>query len=190
MFEVVIDKKIYSHPSRIEEVTLQNWIDLNSEKEDELKAFSAFSGIPHRLLLQCPKSDVLDHLNRSRRLLSNASELTANDPPESFKIGKSTYYVNQSLDNGLMSQYLDCTHYMKFFTNNQAEFFPYMMAIYCLRKGEEYNGEGYDLEKRAKIMRKAQAVDAITINAFFLHGSQDYANNFQVYFQENPPRNN
>lgn len=190
MFEVVIDKKIYSHPSRVEEITLQHWVDLNSEKEDEIKAFSAFSGIPHKLLLQCPKKDVLEHLNRSRRLLSDTSKLVDQEPPQSFKIGKSTYYVNQDLDGAPMSQYLDCTHYMKFFKENQTEFFPYMMAIYCLREGEEYNGEGYDIEKRAKIMRKAMAVDAVTINAFFLHGSQDYANNFNAYFQANQAPNN
>lgn len=187
MFEVVIDNKIYSHPSKISEVTLSQWISLRSEKEDELKAYSAFSGIPLKELLASPKKDVQEHLQRLTRLLNESAELVSKEPPKTFKIGKSTYYVNQDMDSASMAQYLDCTHYMKFFKENETEFYPYMMAIYCLRKGEKYNGDGFDLQKRADIMRKAQAIDAITINAFFLHGSTDYAANFNGYFQENQP---
>ncbi len=189
MFEVVIDNKTYLHPSKIEEVNLDQWIALNSEKEDELKAFSAFSGIPYKQLLASPKKDVQEHLNRLSILLKKSAELVENDPPDSIKIGASTYYVEKDMDGASMAQYLDCTHYMRLFTGNQSEFYPYMMAIYCLRKGEKYNNDKYDIQKRAKVMRKAQAVDAIKINAFFLHGSKDYEVNFTAYFQANQHKN-
>lgn len=189
MFEVVIDKKTYEHPSKIEEVSLQQWIDLNSEKEDELKAYSKFSGIPMKQLEACNNKEVRSHLIRLAKLFGQAADIQDQDPPEEFTIGNTTYCVNQDMDNAPMSQYLDCTHYMKFFNNNQTEFYPYMMAIYCLRKGEKYDFTPDQLTKRAKKMRKAQAVDAININAFFLHGSQSYANNSQAFFQAKPHTN-
>lgn len=189
MFEVVIDKKTYLHPSRPEEVTLKQWIDLNGETE-EINAFAAFSGIPLKELLSAPQKDVLAHINRLALLLKNIKEDTKSDAPGKIKLGKYNYYVNKDIGAASMAQYLDCTHYMKYFKDNITGFYPYMMAIYCLRKDEEYNGEGYDLEKRAEIMRGALAVDAIRINAFFLNGSTEYAHNFNLYFPESLPMSN
>jgi len=181
MIEVTIGKRKYLHPSKIEEVTLDQWINITS-KEDDIEAFSAFSGIPLKVLRSAPKVEVQSHMFQLSLLFEDVKDKLDDHFPESFKVGRSTYYPNQDLDNADYGQYLDCTHYMKAYEGRLTEFYPYMMAIYCLRKGEKY--EDIDLENRAKEMRKAMALDAVCINNFFLFTSKDYAKDCQHYFQE------
>lgn len=190
MYEVVINKKTYQHPSRIEEVTLKQWIGFNEPVDEtdpnaEIEVLANFSGIPLKELKKAPSSDVLEHIERTKKTISDISQVEAGNTPLKIKIAGRNYFVNQNLDAAPMAQYIDCTHYMKYFGENIAGFYPYMMAIYCLRKDEDYNGEGYDIEVRAEIMRKAMAIDAIRINAFFLTGSKAYAKNSAAYSQGN-----
>lgn len=192
MYKVTIGKKTYSHPSTIEEVTLKQWIGLNQpidedSKDAEIEVLANFSNIPLKELKKAPAKQVLKHIELTKQTIAQIDHVEAGETPLKIKISNRNYYVNQDLDNAPMAQYIDCTHYMKFFGENIAGFYPYMMAIYCLRKDEEYNGEGFNLEARAEIMRKAMAIDAIKINAFFFAGSKDYATNSRVYSQGNQP---
>lgn len=193
MFEVIINKKTYQHPSRLQEVKLQQFIEITKPSDEndpmsELKSYSRFSGIPLKDLEKAPMSDVNKQIENTKRTLSSIEFVKDMETPTKIKIGRNTYYVAQDLDGAPMAQYIDCTHYMKSFGSNLTAFYPYMMAIYCLKKGEEYNFEGNELEERADIMRKCFAVDAISINAFFLTGSEVYARDFLHYSQANPLR--
>lgn len=188
MFNVTIGKRTYSHPSKLSEVTLKQWIDITSE-EDDIDAFSAFSGIPVKELRAAPRKDVEKHmislavvLNDS--IIDESGEAIKRPVPKKFRAGKYSYIVDQDLDNASMGKYLDCTHYMKLFQGQDQQFYPYMMAIYCQRKGESY--DDVDLELRVEEMRKAKATDAMAINAFFLNISVQYSKDYQAYFQMIP----
>ena len=192
MIDLTIGKKTYRHPSKIEEVTLDQWIKLSEVEHDESKTviennllgFSAFANIPMKVLLSAPKEEMMYHVIQVTEMLNQVE--ADKTPIDSFKIGRTTYYVTQDIDNALIAQYIDCTHRMKQL-NSEAVYYPYMMAVYCLKKGEKY---GFDLEERAKIMRKARAVDAIKVNAFFLTTSRSYLRDFRHYMVTNQQTNN
>lgn len=186
MIELTIDNKIYEHPSKIEEVTLKQWIAIKSVEQNEdatplesnIKAFSKFSGIPVKVLKGVNKTTLMYHIYLVTEILSDMKE--DNSLPKSFKVGRETYLVPKSIDDCDMAQYIDCTHYMNSMQSSP-EFYPYMLAIYCLKKGEKYGR--FDLDKRAKWMLKANVLDALRVNAFFLTTSKDYLSDFQRYLE-------
>ena len=194
MIKLTIDGKDYKHPSKLEEVTLQQWIDLKSVQPDEeetslksdIRAFSAFTKVPQKALRKIPKKELVYYM---QQVIDRISEVNTHildtEPIKSFKQGNTTYHIEQDLDDADLGQYIDCTHLMNKI-DSEEQFLPYMMAIYCLKKGEEYNSKGYDLEKRADIMRKTRAMDALNIHAFFLTTSQDYAKDTLRYLEGKP----
>jgi hypothetical protein len=180
MIDLNINGKIYRHPSKIEEVTLEQWIAVQAAEQSEddtsihndFKAFSAFSGIPIKVLKSAPSKDMHYHISVIRELMGDISRID-DSVPKSFNIGKVTYNVEQDIDGADMSQYIDCTHYMNMM-HSSPEFYPYMMAIYCLKPKEKYNAGKYNLEKRADEMLKCNIVDALRVNAFFLDTSENF----------------
>lgn len=189
MIDLTIGKKTYRHPSKIEEVTLRQWIAImNVEQDDQLshienniKSFSEFSGVPIKELHKVPRKKLKFYIAQVHGMLGNIDQSSIKQP-KSFKVGRSTYYVNQDIDEASTSQYIDCTHMMNLL-NSSPDFYPYMMAIYCLKKNEKYNSKGYDLEKRAEVMRDANVLDALRINGFFLTISEDYRNDSLLYLE-------
>lgn len=191
MIKLTIDNTEYLHPSKIEEVTLRQWIAINDIEEDtslshienNIKAFSAFSGVPVAKLSTLPKKDLLYYISITYEMVGKV-DLTDNVPPKTFKVGRSTFIVNKNIDDCEVSQYLDSTHYMKLLESSPS-FYPYMMAIYCLKKREKYNSGKYDMAKRVEQMLDANVLDALKINAFFLITSQDYQNDTRLYLAGN-----
>ena len=189
MIRLTIKGKDYEHPSKLEEVTLKQWIDLKTVQpeeddtslENDIKGFSAFTGVPQKALRLIPKKELVYYM---QQVIERITEVNAHvmdtKPITEFKIGRSTYYIEQDLDNALLGQYSDCTHFMSAMSSDW-EFLPYMMAIYCLKKGQSHTDDMQELEKRAKVMRKARAMDALIVHAFFLTTSEDYAKDFQLY---------
>ena len=184
MIDLNINGTIYRHPNKIEEVNLKQYISLMAVEHDEsktplennLKGFSEFADIPMDALKSAPAKEVMYYISQLTNMLSEID--VDKDMIDKFKVGRFTYYVNQDIDGADMAQYVDCTHMMNLM-NSEPEYFPYMMAIYCLRKNEIY--DDVDLEKRAAIMMKANVVDAIKVNTFFLTTSQNYVRDFQLY---------
>lgn len=191
MIKLTIGKNTYLHPSKIEEVTLRQWIAIQavedsndlSHIENNINAFSAFSGVPVKDLKTLPRKKLKFYIAQVYAMLGNIDQ-TDSDTPKSFKIGRTTYYVNQDIDEAETTQYIDCTHFMNSMSSSPA-FYPYMMAIYCLKKGEKYNKGKYDLKDRAEVMLDANVLDALKINAFFLNTSQDFQEDSQLYLVEN-----
>lgn len=187
MIKLTIGDKDYLHPNKISEVNLKQWIDLKSVQNDEsltplennLKGFSEFSGIPMKALLSAPKKEVMFYISQVINMLSEVD--VDKEMIDSFKVGRTTYYVNKDIDSAPTAQYIDCTHKMNQM-NSEPCFYPYMMAIYCLKKNEKY--DKVDLKKRVKIMHKAKVVDAIKVNTFFLITSQSYREDFLLYLGE------
>lgn len=185
MIDLTIGLKTYRHPSKIEEVTLDQWINLRSVQPEEdgydnLRGFSAFADIPLEELKKAPKKEVAHYILELTELLAATGE-PDKEPLKKFKIGKYNYNVEQDLDGASVGQYIDCTHYMKMLP--EEEFYPYMMAIYCLRKDESY--EDLDLEARVIEMRRAKVMVGLNVNAFFLNSSTDYLRDSQLFMEEN-----
>ncbi len=185
MIDLTIGSKTYRHPSKLEEVTLDQWIKLKAVQPEEdgydnLRGFSAFADIPLGVLKKAPKKDMAFYILQLTELLSDAN-MDERTPLTKFKIGKYRYNVEQSLDDASVGQYIDCTHYMKILP--EEEYLPYMMAIYCLRNNESY--DDIDLQERVKEMRRAKVMVGLNVNAFFLNSSKDYLRDFQLYSEEN-----
>jgi hypothetical protein len=180
MIDLNINGKIYRHPSKIEEVTLGQYIAIQAVEQSEgdtdinnsIKSFSEFASIPIDVLLQAPTKELLYHISLVHELLGDISDIDTT-PPKTIKIGKTTYKVNQDIDGAEMAQYIDCTHYMNVMQSSP-EFYPYMLAIYCLKGKERYNKGKYDLTARAKQMMQCNVIDALRVNAFFLHTSENF----------------
>ena len=202
MIKLTIGKKTYQHPSKIEEVTLNQWINLMaveadeslSDIENDLKGFSEFAEIPMKVLIASPKKDVLFHIHTVSNMLNEVGDIDLDKTIEKFKIGKYNYHVPKDFDKEDMGQYITCTHYMNKMgaletQSNEAHFLPYMLAIYCLRTGETEIQDADELETRANIMRRLCVVDAIRVKSFFLIISEDFRNDFQRYLGENPQTN-
>ena len=194
MIKLTIKGKDYFHASKIEEVTLDQWINLRTVQPEEgettlkenIKAFSAFTGVPQKALRLIPKKELAYYMSEViDRVTEVKAHIADSKPIHQFNIGKSTYYIEQDLDNAPLGQYSDCTHFMNQMASDE-EFMPYMMAIYCLKKGQKHTDNMDELEKRAKTMRKARAMDALLIHAFFLTTSEDYARDSQLYMEVNP----
>jgi len=183
MIQVTIGKRKYLHPSKADEVTLAQAISLLGHDND-IDAFSAFSGIPVKELKSVPTIELYSHMEAVSSIIHELNNTDTRPYPESFKIGRTTYYPSQDLDNEPAEKYIDCTHYMRMFKGNEMAFYPYMMAIYCTKKNEKY--EDINLEDRAEVMRKALAVDAVSIASFFLFTSKVFPKDYLAYFQENP----
>lgn len=177
MIELQVGKKKYKIPSKIEEVTLRQWQDLNNTEEDktEVESFANFSGIPFSKLKKANTKEVLYFIHQLNEMLS-VENIGEPETPTSFKVKGVEYIVDQDIDNLPMAQYLDCTAYMQRLQGKEHEFYPYMMAIYCLKKGEKYSFTGDTLEKRAEIMRDCSFLEAYSINLFFLITSEVFRN--------------
>ena len=190
MIDLTIGKKTYQHPSKIEEVTLKQWIAIQAAEQSEndtdisnnFKAFSAFSGIPEKVLQSAPSKDMHYHIGVVIDLIGNISKID-HTPPKSFKIGKHEYIVNQDIDGCDMGQYIGCTHYMNLMKSSP-EFYPFMLAIYCLRKGEKPISSTDKLKKRAATMLRCNVVDALRVNGFFLNTSQSFLQDSLRYLGE------
>lgn len=194
MIKLTIANKDYFHPSKLEEVTLDQWINLRGVETEEgetslkenIKSFSAFTGVPQKALRLVPKKKLYFYMNEViNRVTEVKAHVADSKPIHELTIGKNTYHIEQDLDNAPLGQYSDCTHFMNLMQSDE-EFLPYMMAIYCLKKGQKHTDNMKELEKRAKTMRKARAMDALLIHAFFLDTSQDYAKDSQLYMVEKP----
>ena len=190
MIKLTIGDKAYKYPSENEEVTLEQWIDLQKVQPEEttfnsdVKAFSKFTGVPQKELRKMGKKELAHHMPQViERVTSIGAHILDAEPIHELKIGRSMYYIEQDLDNAPLGQYSDCTHFMNKMESDW-DFLPYMMAIYCLKKGQTHTDDMEELEKRARAMRKARAVDALIIHNFFFHTSQDYAKDFQLYMGE------
>ena len=191
MIKLTIGKKEYLHPSRIEEVTLRQWIAIKSVEEstelshieNNINAFSEFSGVPVKELHKVPRKKLKFYMAQVYDMLNNVDPAD-NVPPKSFKAGRNTFYVDQDIDEASTAQYIDCTHYMNLLKSS-VDFYPYMMAIYCLKKGEKYNKGKYDLSKRVEQMMDANVLDALRVNAFFLIISKDYREDTLLYLVGN-----
>ena len=185
-----IDGTVYQHASKIEEVTLRQWVDIMSleQLEDDVdvqvsfKAFAGFSGIPIKVLETVNKGELFYHINMVVDMISKV-EVTEIELPKYITVEGEKYYVNQDIDSAKTSQYIDCTHYMNKM-NSSPSFYPYMLAIYCLKEGEAYR-EGYDFFKRAEAMLDVNVLDALRVNAFFLTTSKDYLNDSLRYLGGN-----
>jgi len=153
-----------------------------SHIENNINAFSKFANIPAKELRKAPRKELKHHIATVYSMLGNADSKD-NTLPKSFRVGRSTFYVNQDIDECSTSQYIDCTHFMNLLKSSP-DFFPYMLAIYCLKKGEKYNKGKYDLDKRVEQMMNASVLDALRINAFFLTTSKDYLEDSQLYLAE------
>lgn len=189
MIELTIGKKTYTHPSKIEEVTLEQWVAIQAAEQGEsathiennISQFSALTGIPVKKLETVNTKDLLHHINIVFEMIDSVPKMDGK-PPKSFKVDGETYIVNQDIDLCPVSQYIECTHYMNLM-NSSPEFYPYMMAIYCLKKGEKPLSTAKKLEARVKVMLKANVIDAIKVNTFFLHISQSYLKDSQLYLR-------
>lgn len=187
MIKLTVDKREYLHPSKIEEVTLRQWVAIQnveentelSHIENNINAFSEFSGVPVKELHKVPRKELKFYIAQVYEMLGNI-DTQDNIPPKSFKAGRNTFYVNQDIEEADTSQYIDCTHYMNMLKSSP-DFYPYMMAIYCLKKREKYNKGKYDLAKRVEQMLDANVLDALRINAFFLITSKDYQQDTLLY---------
>jgi len=191
MIDLTIGNKTYRHPSKIEEVTLKQWVALMSLENDEeeiefkttIKEFCAFANIPVDDVMKMSarnKENLLYHIHLVHEMMQEA-DVNHKEPPKSFKIGRSTYYVPDDIDDCDMAQYIDCTHYMKKM-NSSPQFYAYMLSIYCMKKKEKYGD--YDIDERAKEMLKCNVKDALTINGFFLSTSEDYLQDSLRYLGE------
>tara|TARA_R100001244_G_scaffold124761_2_gene94658 strand:+ start:2151 stop:2720 length:570 start_codon:yes stop_codon:yes gene_type:complete len=187
MIDLNINGKVYRHPSKIEEVTLRQWVSIMSVEKEEgeaginsnIKQFSAFSGIPVDILKTVKKKDLMYHIHVVFELM-NRTDVKDDELPVSFKLGRTNYHVTQDIDNAAMAQYIDCTHYMNKMKSSP-EFYAYMLAIYCTKKNEKYGS--FDLIERAELMLDLNMLDALRVNAFFLTTSEDYLADSQLYLE-------
>ncbi len=173
MIKLTIKDKEYLHPSKMEEVTLNHWIGLTSS-EDDIENFSNFANIPIKVLMSVDPDDVYNHIDQTYKMIQVVTQ-TASDlsePIESFKVDRSTYYVPKDFNKKNFGMYLDSISFMS--QMRTEEFYAYMMAIYCLKKGEEVFVDSEQLEKRANIMRKVDILTALRVNGFFLTSSKAY----------------
>jgi hypothetical protein len=173
MIKLTIDGKDYLHPSKLEEVTLQQWIDLmkvekkegETDLRSDLRAFSKFTGVPQKALNYMARNtsqkEMYFYMEQVRQMITKVSTSVLDEKPiTSLEINGKTYYVCKDIDDDDFSKYLDCTDLMKVI-DSEWDFLPYMMAIYCLQEGQVHAKDQDQLEQRAKTMRKAKAVDGV-----------------------------
>lgn len=197
MIKFTIEGKDYFHPNKIEEVTLRQFQDLKSVEFDEdatpfennILGFSRFSKIPMEVLTTLKKKELIYHIMQLHEMLESVAK--QDKLIEKFKIGRYNYHVPKDFDYEETGNYISCTHMMNKFKAMESEpaqtaFYPYMMAIYCLRKDEKQITME-QLEERAEIMRDARVSDALNVNTFFLISSRGYLEDFQLYLGENQP---
>lgn len=193
MIDLTIGNKTYRHPSKLEEVTLGQWIDLVTVKPeddgyDNLRGFSAFSSIPMDALKKAPSKEVFYYITQLTDTLScvDNEDYSKQKPITKFKIGRYNYYVEQDMDGAAHGRYIDCIHLMKILPEH--EYLPYMLAIYCLRKDESY--EDIDIHERAIEMRRAKVVIGKSVTGFFLNSSTRYLRDSQLCSQESQQESN
>tara|TARA_R100001244_G_scaffold131882_4_gene106093 strand:- start:49 stop:645 length:597 start_codon:yes stop_codon:yes gene_type:complete len=185
MINLTINKKVYKVPSKLSEITLKQFQALKEESDNNVESFSKFANIPLKELNKCPQDEVLFFISQVFDLIQKIDmEDINNEDPKPFKVGTTKYYPRASVDKENMGLYIGCSSYMERLTGQEYLFYPYMMAFYCPRKGEEDMEDQEEIEKRAEVMRGANVIDALRVNAFFLNNSKNYERAFQQYFQE------
>jgi len=184
MIELTVKGKKYKHPSKVEEITLQHWVDITSS-EDEIEAFAVFAGIDYDELLTIPTDTVMDHIKSTTALLTIDPETIKAKEVDKFKIGKETFYVRKDFDKVDMGSYLGATDLMG--KMKYEAFHAYMLAIYCLKKNEKPFDDAEALHARADTMMKLDVMTALNINGFFLSLSKAYQKDSLAYMEGNPP---
>ena len=184
MIELTVKGKKYKHPSKVEEITLQHWVDITSS-EDEIEAFAAFAGIDYDELLTIPEALVTDHITSVTNLLTIDPETIKAKEIDKFKIGKETFYVKKDFDKVDMGSYLGATDLMS--KMRYEAFHAYMLAIYCLKKNEKPFEDAEALHARAETMMKLDVITALNINGFFLNLSKAYQRDSLAYMEGKPP---
>lgn len=187
MIEITLGTKKYKVPSKLEEVSLRQYQALKEESEDTIEAFSKFSKIPLKQLKKASQEEVLYFISQLGDMLQEINiETLKKDPIKEFKVKRKKFYPLPNVDKQSMGRYLDCSSYMKALQEQEYLFYPYLMAIYCPKKEEEYDFDGDQLEARAELMRDLPVITALTVCAFFLNNSKNFAHDFQVYFSPTP----
>lgn len=102
-------------------------------------------------------------------------------PPKKLRKGNQHFYLPEHLQHVKYAQWIDFQAYCRDLTL-EAESIPYALAIFCLKKDEEYDSDL--VEERANLFKQGKYIECMNVHAFFLSGGQKYWDIIAHYFHK------
>jgi len=100
-------------------------------------------------------------------------------PPKKLRKGNEYFYLPEHLQHVKYAQWIDFQAYCRDL-ELEAQSIPYALAIFCLKKDEEYDSDR--VEERAQLFKQAKYIECMNVHAFFLSGGQKYFDIMTHYF--------
>ncbi len=181
MIDFKLKGKKYKIPSKIEELTIRQYLDIIKTDSDS-DLLSKLGGIPIEDIKTCNQKEVSFFIHQLSEMFNDIKDIDEKDMPLSFRINDSRYWICQDIANASWGRWEDCRKYMKQYADNIEEYFPYLLSIYSLKKEEKYDSS--ILNERVEQFKDLPYVLGLKMHAFFLTSNQEYLNVISLYLKE------
>jgi hypothetical protein len=161
-------------PTTADEISIAQYRALMKE-EDYLKQLAILTNLPEEEIKKQKKKEIDFAVYMLLKNLENV-DLKVGDT----KVNE--YDFSRGIGEGTMAQWSDCEAMMKQYKNDFESALPFIMAIYCLKDGEEYDYT--KITERAAYFDSCSYASGLRFTAFFLTKDKSFLNALQNYFPQ------
>ncbi|TXK36796.1 hypothetical protein FVR03_16775 [Pontibacter qinzhouensis] len=186
MKTIKFNKVKYTIPENWSEVPFKQFKEIMKLERQKLgdlersaKIVAVFTGLSYDSLVDGDPHLVYTLMNNLSFFDTPVDEL---EPVLHFKIGDSTYYVND-LENGTYREFADYGSIDKIFSDNPEEGITKKLAVFCRKANEKPLKDNKTIDERSNIFENLDTETVLKINSFFLLkqkvlqvSSQQYSN--------------
>lgn len=167
MKQIKIDGTSYNIPTKWEEVTFKNWIDIQQIKakstfEENIKIVSILSGVPETILFSAePKL-----AEKIAQVMEFRTEEIPKEKKASIKLKEKKHVYSGEVSALSLAQYVDIDYRMNEFEKRPWLGLSYIIAILYTPEGEAYNST-YSTQLQREVLT-LPITEVIGVVAFFL----------------------